>query len=45
LPQCSTFHCGFLCTTVNKNGYACFMASSNSHVASFGPQCFHYTLT
>jgi hypothetical protein len=32
-------------TEVNKSGYACFMASSISHVASSGPKYFHYTLT
>jgi hypothetical protein len=35
----------FVCTKVNKNGYACFMASSISHVASSRTKCFHYTLT
>ena len=32
-------------TEVNKIGYACFMASSISQVASSGPKCFHCTLT
>ena len=30
---------------VNKNGYACFMASSSSHLPSSGTKCFQYTLT
>jgi hypothetical protein len=33
------------CLDANKIGYACFMASSISHVASSGPKCFHCTLT
>ena len=34
-----------VCIEVNKNVYACLMASYISHVASSGPKCFHCTLT